>query len=151
MTDFYSRRDMFKTLGGAAVAAFVALKADNGDTVHAVVDAKHLPEVDFPSGQTVDDIVIGVVGTPLDVSYVINFYKKSTPDVVQLSVPLNARSTFRWCAAPGREIRLVRGDRLLWKVAKSELWPKEGLDVVVHTLGECGATRRTVLNQCQIG
>ena len=66
--------------------------------------------------QMVMDIILGF-RTPADNNSRIEFYRRSNPSDVLLSIPLNHRATFRWVPPPDLEIHLDKGDRLEWRVA----------------------------------
>lgn len=134
-----TRRELF----GTGIGAFVML----GD-LKAVVNPHALKLVDMPSGQVVEDIIIGGVGTPTDEQYFIEFYKEHAPKIAEVGVPLNMRATFRWVPVLHREIRLKPGERLLWRTSPS--FPVDHpWRVAVHMRGCCLATGRTVINQCE--
>jgi hypothetical protein len=143
-----SRRGFLGKVAGSVGAAFVMLKTDRGE-VKAVSDPSSISTVDVPSGQIVDDIIIGCFGLPQDANYMIEFYREKSPQITQLQVPLNARATFRWVPAPGREIRLQPGERLLWKIAYADGSEPKSYRVVVHTRGMCLHTQRIVINQTE--
>ena len=140
-----SRRDFLSKIGfGSAV---VLLKTTAGD-VKAISDPTKIQTIVAPSGQAVDEIIIGTFGQPTDANFVVEFYRTESPNVTQLQVPLNARATFRWVAAPDREIRLLPNERLLWRIAYANGDPGT-YRVVIHTRGQCLLTKRVVINQSE--
>ena len=101
----------------------------------------------LPGGSTIVDIIFGFKCTPSDRTAHVEFFRRSLPIQSVLSVPLNTRATFRWCAAPGQEIVLADGDALEWKMTA---YPEGSIaldELEVHTQGHDRATGRLIIDQ----
>lgn len=147
-----NRRSWLQSIGAVMASGVVLMKTPEGEVKARFSSPDKDQVADSPSGQIVDDIIIGTFGMPYDEHYLVAFYKASAPKVTVLLVPLNMRATFRWVAIPGREIRLKSGDRLCWRVTygtKLEDEKQRPWVPIIYMRGQDLQTGKIVVNQCE--
>ena len=138
-----TRREFFRKTFGAAMLAPLLPWELAKKIVSGGVSVGALPK-----GHTVIDILIGFEGIACDLTWMVEFYRRSDPARIVMPVVLNQRATFRWAAAPGQDIYLAPGDRLEWR---TKTYPESGYGSAatarISTQGHDQATGRLMIDQ----